>query len=248
MIGWRRFLLHLSPNPDLFDLLECNSMPGEAILLLSGGMDSATCLWWMAAERQLPVCTVSIDYGQRHAVELEYAERLSRRAGVRHHQVLPMDLRPIGGSPLVDRKLETPAARDKLQAKTVVPLRNMLMVTLAAAYAETRSLDELYLAPVRDDHESYRDCRREFYDSLESSLSLASTQERSITIHTPFVDKWKTEVVEIGLRLQVPYALTHTCYAGRRPACGICDACVERIAAFESNASADPLEYEIDVT
>ena len=223
-------------------------MPGEAVLLLSGGMDSATCLWWMAAERLLPVCTVSFDYGQRHAVELQYAKRLSERAGVGCHKVLPMDLRPMGGSPLVDPNLDVPAAHDQRQVNTVVPLRNMLMVTLAAAFAETLSVDELYIAPVRDDYENYRDCRRAFYDSLESSLSLGSTRDRAIKLHTPFVDKWKTEVVEIGLRLGVPYEVTHTCYQGRRPACGICDACVERITAFKANQSRDPLEYEIDMT
>ena len=223
-------------------------MPGEAALLLSGGMDSATCLWWMAAERLRPVCTVSFDYGQRHAVELQFAERLSQRAGVGYHKVLPMDLRSVGGGPLVDRSLDMPLARDRQQVKTVVPLRNMLMVTLAAAYAETLSVDELYIAPVRDDYDSYRDCRREFYDSLERSLSLGSTAGRAIKLHTPFVDKWKTEVIEIGLCLGVPYELTHTCYEGRRPACGICDACVERIAAFKANQSQDPLEYEIDMT
>ena len=191
---------------------------------------------------------MSFDYGQRHAVELQYAKRLSERAGVGFHKVLSMDLRPIGGSPLVDPNLEMPPAHDQRQVNTVVPLRNMLMVTLAAAYAESLSVDEIYIAPVRDDYESYRDCRRVFYDSLESSLSLGSTIERSVKLHTPFVDKMKTEVVEIGLRLGVPYELTHTCYEGRRPACGICNACVERIAAFKTNQSADPLEYEIDMT
>ena len=222
-------------------------MPGEAILLLSGGMDSATCLWWMAEEQKLPVCTVSIDYGQRHAVELEYAEFLSRTAGVAEHRTLLMDLRQVSNSPLVDDTVKTPAASAKLQARTVVPLRNMLFVTLAAAYAETLGIDEIFVAPVRDDYESYRDCRREFYDSLEGSLNIGSTKDRLVRLHTPFVDKWKTEVVEIGLSLGVPYELTHTCYEGKRPACGICDACVERIRAFKKNRSPDPLEYEIEV-
>lgn len=222
-------------------------MPGEAILLLSGGMDSATCLWWMAEEQKLPVCTVSIDYGQRHAVELEYAEFLSRTAGVAEHRTLLMDLRQVSNSPLVDDTVKTPAASAKLQARTVVPLRNMLFVTLAAAYAETLGIDEIFVAPVRDDYESYRDCRREFYDSLEGSLNIGSTKDRLVRLHTPFVDKWKIEVVEIGLSLGVPYELTHTCYEGKRPACGICDACVERIRAFKKNRSPDPLEYEIEV-
>jgi 7-cyano-7-deazaguanine synthase len=119
------------------------------------------------------------------------------------------------------------------------------MAGAAAAWAETRGIDELYLAPVRDDCEAYRDCRRAFYDSLEQTLRLGATRERPIRLHTPFVERWKREVVALGLELGVPYELTHTCYTGRRPACGACDACAERLAAFAANGAPDPLEYEI---
>ena len=218
-------------------------MNAGAVLLLSGGMDSATCLWWMKRELAGPIHALSIDYGQRHRVELESAARLAARAGVAH-KVVGLDLAAIGGSPLTDVGLAVPAAAEDRQVATVVPFRNLLFASLAAAWAETLSIAELYLAPVKDDYRSYRDCRRSFYDSLERTLGLGATREGVFGIHTPFVDKWKTEVVALGLELGVPYELTHTCYEGRRPACGMCDACTERLAAFAANGVPDPLEYE----
>jgi 7-cyano-7-deazaguanine synthase len=139
-----------------------------------------------------------------------------------------------------------PAATDGQQINTVVPFRNMLFVTLAAAYAETQGIRDLYLAPVKDDFNAYRDCRRPFYDSLEQSLNLGATHESDFKLHTPFIEMWKSEVVTLGQKLNVPYAQTHTCYEGRRPACGRCDACTERINAFNENGVPDPLEYAIE--
>ena len=220
----------------------------SAAILLSGGMDSTTCLWWMIDQGIGGIHAVSIDYGQRHRVELEHATDLARRAGVDRHKIITLDLTSIGGSPLTDATLEVPEAREKRQISTVVPFRNMLFVTAASAYAETQGITALYIAPVRDDFEAYRDCRRDFYDSLEQTLGLGGTREQPYKLHTPFVYKWKTEVVSVGLELGVPYEETHTCYEGRRPACGLCDACTERLAAFKANGRADPLGYEIEVT
>ena len=101
--------------------------------------------------------------------------------------------------------------------------------------------------PVRDDFTAYRHCRRPFYDSLEESLGLGATRETEFRLHTPFVEWWKVDVVKEGIALGVPYEKTHTCYDGRRPACGRCDACAERIAAFRDNGVWDPLEYEVDI-
>ena len=218
--------------------------PKQAAILLSGGMDSTTLLWWMNAQRISEIHTIAIDYGQRHRVELECSRNLSEIAGARSHQVLALDLQQIGGSPLTDETLDVPASEDGHQVNTVVPYRNMLFVTLASAWAETQNVNTIYLSPVKDDYESYRDCRREFYDALEKSLRLGGTRETQLRIHTPFITKWKTEVIRMGLKLQVPYELTHTCYEGTRPACGICDACTERIEAFRANKTVDPLEYE----
>ncbi len=217
----------------------------KTAILLSGGMDSTTLLWWLRA-RATDIHAISIDYGQRHKVELQYAAHLANEVGIKH-KLLYLDLRSIGGSPLTDPHLQVPAATDKSQISTVVPFRNMLFVTLAAAYAETQDISALYLAPVKDDYAAYRDCRRPFYDSLETSLGLGATRQTDFALHTPFIERWKTEVVALGLELGVPYEQTHTCYEGRRPACGRCDACSERIAAFKANGARDPLEYEIAV-
>ncbi len=218
--------------------------PSKALLLLSGGMDSTTLLWWMRDVNISEIHTVSVNYGQRHAIELEYSAVLSELAGARSHRCLHLDLKQIGGSPLTESGLNVPAATDKQQVRTVVPYRNMLFVTLATAWAETQSIQDIYLSPVRDDYEAYRDCRREFYDALEQALCLGATAQTQVRIHTPFIHKWKTEVARIGLDLGVPFEKTHTCYEGRRPACGRCDACAERLIAFQNNNIPDPLPYE----
>jgi 7-cyano-7-deazaguanine synthase len=222
-------------------------MRSSSLVLLSGGMDSATLLWWLKERHPGPIHALSVDYHQRHRIELEWAARLAREAGTAAHKIIDLDLSAIGGSPLTDPGLQVPTAQDDQQIATVVPFRNLLFVALAAAYAETQGIGDLYLAPVRDDYRSYRDCRREFYDSLEQSLGLGATRQTAFKLHTPFVEKWKTEIVNIGLGLGVPYQLTHTCYQGRRPACGVCDACVERLAAFKANGVRDPLEYAIPI-
>ena len=168
-------------------------MSASAALLLSGGMDSATCLWWIKKHRTGDILTIGIDYHQRHRTELEFAARLSTRAGARAHKVIELDLTAIAGNPLTDASTRVPAAEEKRQKSTVVPFRNMLFVTAAAAYAEIQGIHDLYIAPVRDDYRSYRDCRREFYDSLEQSLRLGASGLHPFKVHTPFVHKWKTE-------------------------------------------------------
>ena len=209
------------------------SVTEKALLLLSGGMDSSTLLWWMRAEGIPEIHTVSIDYGQRHSAELACAAALSSLAGARSHRCLKLDLGQIGGNPLTDSEVDVPAAAEGEQIRTVVPYRNTLFVTMTAALAETEEIEDIFISPVRDDYRAYRDCRREFYEGLEKALQLGSTHGGNLTIHTPFVDKWKREVVQMGLELGVPYEQTHTCYEGSRPACGVCDACAERIGAHE---------------
>ena len=176
-----------------------NPSPRKSILLLSGGMDSTTLLWWMRDRGISEIHTVSVDYGQRHAVELESSATLSRMAGATSHRCLKLDLRQFGGNPLTDTGHAVPAAKQGRQTLTVVPFRNMLFVTLAAAWAEVKGCGNLYLSPVRNDFEIYRDCRREFYDMLEKTLCLGASRQTDYRIHTPFVEKWKDEVVSLGL-------------------------------------------------
>ena len=219
-------------------------LPERAVLLLSGGMDSTTLLWWMKDRGIQDIHTVAVDYGQRHRIELEASASLSARAGAVAHRVIDLDLTQIGGSSLTSEEINVPAAEDRQQTATVVPYRNTLFVAAAAAYGETQGIADLFISPVLDDHEAYRDCRRVFYDALENALSLGATHDTTVRIHTPFVTWSKADVIRVGLELGVPYADTHTCYEGTRPACGICDACVERLAGFRTNGHVDPLDYK----
>ena len=216
-------------------------MAKKAIVCFSGGMDSTTLLY-QTLDQGYEVQAVSFDYNQRHRIELESAAIIAGRLGL-PHKILKIDLSQIGGSALTDSNLLVPTQAEGQQHATVVPLRNTLFCTLAASYSETVGIDEIFYGPVKEDYLAYRDCRRPFFDSLEQTLSLGSSNERTVVIHTPLVDLYKAQVLEIGFRLGVPYELTHTCYQGQRPACGQCDACRERLDAFAQVGRRDPLEY-----
>ena len=215
----------------------------RAIVCLSGGMDSTTLLYEVLA-RNYQVQTLSFDYNQRHRIELEASRVIAERLGL-PHKILKIDLAQIGGSALTDANTAVPDQSEQRQEITVVPLRNTLFCTLAAAYGETRRIDEIFYGPVKEDFQVYRDCRRVFFDSLETALSLGSSYERKVQIHTPWAEKTKAEVLRRGFELNVPYDLTHTCYRGTRPACGKCDACRERLTAFAEVGVIDPLAYEV---
>lgn len=224
------------------DLTKDNSKPSslkKAIVCLSGGMDSTTLLYEAMAQGYR-VYPVSFDYNQRHRVELESAANIVARLGLTH-KILKIDLGQIGGSVLTDLKRDVPAQAERQQHSTVVPLRNTLFCTLAASYGEVLEVDEIFYGPVKEDFLAYRDCRRPFFDSLEQTLSLGSSEERQVKIHTPFVDLYKAQVLKRGFELGVPYELTHTCYKGQRPPCGECDACRERLDAFAQLGISDPL-------
>ncbi|HEX2909983.1 MAG TPA: 7-cyano-7-deazaguanine synthase QueC [Chloroflexia bacterium] len=211
----------------------------KAVVCFSGGMDSTTLLYEVIA-RGYTVFPVSFDYNQRHKVELESAANIAGKLGL-PHKILKIDLAQIGGSVLTDLKRDVPEQADQQQHSTVVPLRNTLFCTLAASYGEVMGVDEIFYGPVKEDYLAYRDCRRPFFDALEKALSLGSSQERDVVIHTPLVDLYKAQVLERGFALGVPYELTHTCYRGERPPCGTCDACAERLAAFAQIGKTDPL-------
>ena len=215
-------------------------MAKSAIVCLSGGMDSTTLLY-EALNRGYWVWTISFDYGQRHRIELESAAAIAKNLGL-IHKILRMDLTQVGGSVLTDLGKTVPTQSEDKQLSTVVPLRNTLFCSLAASYGEVIGVDEIFYGPVKEDYLAYRDCRRPFFDSLEQTLSLGSTREdRKVTIHTPLVDLYKAQVLELGFKLGVPYELTHTCYNGQLPPCGECDACRERLDAFATVGRPDPL-------
>ncbi|MCK4357832.1 MAG: 7-cyano-7-deazaguanine synthase QueC [Candidatus Cloacimonetes bacterium] len=230
-------------------------MTKKGILLLSGGADSTT-LFVHALEKGWTIYPLSVDYGQKHAVELEAAKQIvdyyrmfyyevKYRNCVKDLKVLNFDLSQIGHSALTDETQEVPNSM-KNQIQTVVPFRNTLLATLAAAYGESLELNPItiFMTPVKEDFETYRDCRIPFYHSLTETLRLGSTRETEIEIITPFIGTTKAEIIALGTKYKVPYELTHTCYKGTRPACGKCPACIERLEAFKTNSLKDPLEYE----
>jgi len=209
-------------------------MRQRVIILLSGGMDSTTMLYHVL-DRGYEVVAVSFDYGQRHVIELSCAKEITTRLNL-SHKILNIDLSQVGGSPLTDPTIRIPDQTEGRQIDTVVPFRNTIFIVYAAAYASQRGITNLFISAVLEDYRSYRDCRRDFFESLERTLQLGAKEDHTeFRIHTPFIKKTKAEILKEGVRLKVPYELTHTCYRGTRPACGTCDACRERIAAFKEN-------------
>jgi len=219
-------------------------MEEKALVILSGGQDSTTCLYW-AIERfgRDSVESLTFDYGQRHRIELEAASNVAAHAGVAN-TVLPIDtFRALGGNALTDGSIEVPeeaAQGDSLPA-TFVPGRNLIFLTFAAAYAWPRDIRHLVAGVAQTDYSGYPDCRRETIDALEKSISLGL--ERGVTIHTPLMHLSKKETVLLANEVGAigAMALTHTCYNGRRPPCGECAACRLRARGFVDAGIPDPL-------
>lgn len=219
-------------------------MHGKAVVILSGGQDSTTCLYW-ARERfgRDAVESVTFDYGQRHRAEIECARNVARFARI-PNVVLPIDtFAALGRNALTDPDAPVPEGMpgdDELPA-TFVPGRNLAFLTFAAAWAWPRGIGDLVTGTAQTDYSGYPDCRRDTIDALEKALSLGL--EREIRIHTPLMNLSKKETVELadGLGAMPAMALTHTCYKGERPPCGACAACRLRAKGFAEAGIEDPL-------
>lgn len=216
-------------------------MVEKAVVVLSGGQDSTTCLWW-AFDRFGPgnVEAITFDYGQRHRIELECAANISKSAGI-PQTLLPIDtFAALGGNALTD-EIDVGDAGDGNLPVTFVPGRNLVFLTFAAAWAWQRNVSHLVTGVTQTDYSGYPDCRRNTIDSLENTLELG--MERKFTIHTPLMDLSKKETVLLARDLGAidAMALTHTCYEGQRPPCGLCQACVLRAKGFSEAGIEDPL-------
>lgn len=213
----------------------------QALVLLSGGQDSTTALYW-ALNRfgQGKVAALSFDYGQRHRIELDCAIRIAAAAGT-EHLCLPIDtFRAIGGDALTDADIDVSADSDGLP-NTFVPGRNIIFLTYAAAVARQRGIGDLVTGVAQTDYSGYPDCRQETIEALQQALRLG--MESEVTIHTPLMHLSKKETVELAVTLGALEALadTHTCYNGTRPPCGECHACVLRARGFAEAGIPDPL-------
>ncbi|MDG1356189.1 MAG: 7-cyano-7-deazaguanine synthase QueC [Opitutales bacterium] len=218
----------------------------KALVLFSGGLDSTV----LAAQLQadgVETRLLSIDYGQRHAKELDKAEKIAHALGLPHRILRLPDLGPLlGGSSLTDDQVELPEghyAEESMKA-TVVPNRNMILLALAGGHALSIGFDTIAYAAHAGDHTIYPDCRPEFADAMEKALGLADWQ--NLNLHRPFVNFRKEELVRKGNELGAPLELTWSCYAGRDKHCGKCGTCVERKEAFALAKVEDPTEYEDD--
>ena len=225
--------------------------PTSAVVLLSGGLDSSTCLA-IALSKGRVVHALTVDYGQRHRKEIEAAKKVGKRLGVKDHQVLTVDLSPIGGSALTSKAFTVPERRStKEMARdipvTYVPARNTILLGLALAAAEAKDADEIYIAANAIDFSGYPDCRPEFYEAFREVARLGTkrgVEGRPIRIHTPLIRMTKADIVMTGAKLGVPFELTWSCYHGRAKACGVCDSCQLRLKGFREAGLDDPIPYE----
>jgi len=226
--------------------------PAEhAVVLLSGGLDSATCLAW-ACSQELVCHTLAVDYGQRHRRELESARVLSEKLGAIEHREVKVDLRALGGSALT-ADVEVPKDRSSEQLAagvpvTYVPARNTVFLALALGWAEVLGARNLVAGMNAIDYSGYPDCRPEFvraFEQLARVATRAGVEGTEFVVHTPLMDMDKAAIIRLGLSLHVDYGLTHSCYdpGPSGEACGRCDACLLRLKGFREAGARDPIPY-----
>ncbi|MDG2525852.1 7-cyano-7-deazaguanine synthase QueC [Stenotrophomonas sp. HITSZ_GD] len=219
----------------------------KAVVLLSGGMDSAAVVA-IAREQGFAVHALSVRYGQRHTSELDAAARVARALGVVAHKVVDVDLRSIGGSALTDDAIDVPEAGGDGIPSTYVPARNTIMLSLALGWAEVLGAHDLFCGVNAVDYSGYPDCRPEFIAAFEALANLATkagVEGAGLRVHAPLQFLSKADIVREGVRLGVDFGLTVSCYQadadGR--ACGHCDACRLRAAGFADAGVPDPTHY-----
>jgi 7-cyano-7-deazaguanine synthase len=223
----------------------------RAVVLLSGGLDSSTCLAAALADG-FEAHALSVDYGQRHRTELDRARRVARALGAASHRVVEVDLSAFGGSALTDAALEVPKGRSAREMSrgipvTYVPARNTVMLALALACAETLGASDVYVGVNAIDYSGYPDCRPEFlraFERLARVATRAGVEGRPLRIRAPLLRLSKAGIVKLGTRLGVPFRLTLSCYDPvRGRACGSCDACALRRKGFAEAGVPDPTLY-----
>ncbi|MDE2255545.1 MAG: 7-cyano-7-deazaguanine synthase QueC [Betaproteobacteria bacterium] len=220
-----------------------------AVVLLSGGLDSATVLA-QAREMGFACHALSLNYGQRHSAELDAARRIAQALGAVRHEIIDLDLARFGGSALTDRALAVPTAGPQTGIPvTYVPARNTVMLALALSWAEALDARDLFYGANAVDYSGYPDCRPAFVAAFERLANLATkagVEQGNIRVHAPIIDMSKAEIIREGLRLGVDFALTVSCYQADNQgrACGRCDSCRIRAAGFAEAGLADPTRYQ----
>ncbi len=227
-------------------------MKKKAIILLSGGLDSATCLA-IAKDMGFDCYAMSFRYGQRHTIELEAAEKVAKSIGVKEHIIIDINLGTIGGSALT-ADIDVPKNQNlndmgKEIPITYVPARNTIFLSFALAWGEVLHIKDIFIGVNALDYSGYPDCRPEYIESYENMANFATklgTEGEKIKIHTPLISMTKGEIVKTGVNLGVDYSLTHTCYDPDEEghSCGVCDSCLLRLKGFEEIGMKDPIIYK----
>lgn len=225
----------------------------KAIVLLSGGLDSATALA-IARKEGFACHALTFRYGQRHSREIDAARRVARSLGALEHRLIEIDLRALGGSALTDSQIEVPKDRSDLGDSsdiplTYVPARNTIFLSYALAWAEVLGAFDLFIGVNSTDYSGYPDCRAEFIAAFETMANLATAAavqgKGRYRIHTPILEMTKAQIIRTGTGLGVDYSLTHSCYdpdpEGR--SCGRCDSCRLRLQGFAQAGLTDPISY-----
>ena len=220
----------------------------KAVILVSGGLDSATVLA-MAQAQHYECYTLAFDYGQRHRSELVAAENVARTGGAREHKMVKLDLSTIGGSALTDNNIAVPTEAGIGIPVTYVPARNTVFLSIALGWAEVLNASHIFIGVNAVDYSGYPDCRPAYIEAFQTMANLATkagVEGRAITIHTPLIALSKADIILQGGKLGVDYAQTVSCYQANAQglACGFCDSCRLRHEGFKQAGIIDPTRYQ----
>ena len=224
----------------------------KAVILLSGGLDSATCIA-LSKQNGFEPYALSFRYGQRHEFEIDSASAVAKSLGVKEHVISNIDLRAFGGSALTD-DIDVPKDRDEAFFSndipiTYVPARNTIFLSFSLAYAEVLNASDIFIGVNALDYSGYPDCRPEYISSFQNMANLATKSgiegKSHIKIHTPLINLTKSEIIRLGIEMDVDYSLTHSCYDPKEDgaACSHCDSCQIRLKGIEEAGLIDPLTY-----
>ncbi len=226
-----------------------NPMQKKAIVLISGGIDSATCLA-LAKSQGFDCYALSFDYGQRHAIELEAAKQIAQQLGVIAHRVIKLDTSLFAGSSLTDKSILVPDYDKQANIQsTYVPARNTIFLSLTLGWAETLAIHNIFIGSSYADYNGYPDCRPEYFKAFETMANLATksgAEGTKFQIHAPITQLTKAETIQLGIKLGIDYSATITCYQpdAQGRACGRCVSCVPRKEGFKAAGIIDPTKYQ----
>lgn len=217
---------------------------GKAVVLLSGGLDSTTCLS-VAFKKGYEVYPLSFDYGQRHKKELDCVKQIAKYYKIKTQKLIRID--NVGGSALTDSNIEVPEYKGLPHIPvTYVPARNIIFLSYAVGYAETIDAEAIYIGVNAIDYSGYPDCRPEFIEAFEKVIKVGTksgANGKPIKIETPLINLSKAEIISLACENNAPLHLTTSCYKGEEKACGMCDSCVLRLKGFKEAGIEDPIEY-----